>query len=106
MFRRFLRLASSKEMSSLLHGKKEDKRQNEAMKAEKDVKKMSLYEMCKARNIELTHYADAKKASTDFQKTKSELFKAFSKAELGTWVKKPMEQDEFQLEISDTTITK
>ena len=37
------------------------------MEAEKDVKKMSLYEMCKTRNIELTHYADAKKASTDFQ---------------------------------------
>jgi len=106
LFRRFLRLASSKGMSPLLHGKKEaaasgDDRQSKAMKAEKDVKKMSLYEMCKTRNIELTHYADAKKASTDFQKTKSELFKAFSKAELGAWVKKPMEQDDFQLSITE-----
>merc|ERR1712223_1379192 len=103
-FRRFLKLASSKEMSPLLHLKKEaaasgDDRQSEGMEAEKDVKKMSLYEMCKTRNIELTHYADAKKASTDFQNTKDQLFKAFSKAGLGTWVKKPMEQDEFQLEI-------
>ena len=96
LFRRFLKLASSKEMSSLSFEKEE---KNERRNSRKD-KKMSLFEKCKTRNIELTHYAEAKNASTHFQTTKSELFKAFSKAELGTWVKKPMEQDEFYVEIS------
>ena len=97
LFRRFLKLASSKEMSPLSFEKEE---KNERKNSRKKVEKMSLYEKCKTRNIELTHYAEAKNASTHFQTTKSELFKAFSKAELGTWVKKPMEQDEFYVEIS------
>ena len=97
LFRRFLKLASSKEMSPLSFEKEE---KNERKNSRKKVEKMSLYEKCKTRNIELTHYAEAKNASTNFQTTKSELFKAFSKAELGTWVKKPMEQDEFYVEIS------
>ena len=101
LFRRFLKLASSKEMS-FVSFEKEEKEKNETRKnsRQKKVEKMSLYEKCKTRNIELTHYAEAKTASTHFQTTKSELFKAFSKAELGTWVKKPMEQDEFYVEIS------
>merc|ERR1711976_880593 len=86
-FRRFLKLASSKEMSPLLQCKKEaaasgDDRQSEAMEAEKDVKKMSLYEMCKTRNIELTHYADAKKASTDFRKPRMNYSKHFPRQDL------------------------
>lgn len=57
--------------------------------------KQSLLESCKTKKIELTQYSEAKRASTEFQRAKDELFKAFSKAELGAWVKKPMEQDEF-----------
>eukprot|EP00096_Caligus_rogercresseyi_P003450 TRINITY_DN1647_c0_g1_i2.p1 TRINITY_DN1647_c0_g1~~TRINITY_DN1647_c0_g1_i2.p1 ORF type:complete len:192 (-),score=52.85 TRINITY_DN1647_c0_g1_i2:877-1452(-) len=40
-------------------------------------------------------YADVKRLSLDFQSAKSRLVEAFKKAELGSWVKKPMEQDEF-----------
>ena len=47
----------------------------------------------------MTEYSEAKKASEGFQKAKNQMFKAFAKAELGTWVKKPMEQDEFHIDI-------
>ena len=51
----------------------------------------------------LTQYSEAKRASKEFQKAKGELFKAFAKAELGTWVKKPMEQDEFHIDQNSDT---
>jgi double stranded RNA-specific editase B len=47
-------------------------------------------------DTEPVQYGEAKQGCTDFQQTKLELFKAFKKAELGSWVKKPMEQDEFE----------
>ena len=47
---------------------------------------------------ELGLYCEAKKAAADFQSAKEQLFVSFKKAELGKWVKKPMEQDEFSLE--------
>ena len=59
---------------------------------------MSLLEQSKIENVSLTQYSEAKRASKEFQKAKSELYKAFAKAELGTWVKKPMEQDEFHID--------
>lgn len=82
MFRRFLKLASSKDLLPLNNQNAEE---------------CSLLEQCKKKNISLTQYFEAKKASEEFQKAKGELYKAFAKAELGTWVKKPMEQDEFEL---------
>ncbi len=42
-------------------------------------------------------YNTAKAEAADFQAAKEQLFCAFKKAELGSWVKKPMEQDEFAL---------
>jgi len=42
-------------------------------------------------------YAEAKIGSKKFQEAKASLFKAFKEAELGHWVKKPMEQDEFEV---------
>ena len=42
-------------------------------------------------------YAEAKTGSTKFQQAKKSLFKAFKKADLGNWIKKPMEQDEFEI---------
>lgn len=42
-------------------------------------------------------YAEAKQGSKTFQEVKQLLFKAFLDAELGHWVKKPMEQDEFEV---------
>jgi len=42
-------------------------------------------------------YSDAKLGSKKFQDVKGLLFKAFKDAQLGHWVKKPMEQDEFEV---------
>eukprot|EP00088_Acartia_fossae_P048483 TRINITY_DN5291_c0_g1_i1.p1 TRINITY_DN5291_c0_g1~~TRINITY_DN5291_c0_g1_i1.p1 ORF type:complete len:761 (+),score=196.81 TRINITY_DN5291_c0_g1_i1:47-2329(+) len=44
-----------------------------------------------------TVYAVAKKGSTNFQISKNLLFKAFQKANNGDWIKKPMEQDDFEI---------
>ena len=41
------------------------------------------------------NYTEAKSAVMDYQITKQQLFKAFQKAGLGNWVKKPVEQDQF-----------
>ena len=43
-------------------------------------------------------YADAKLASKNYQDAKEAMFKTFDKSGLGTWMKKPMEQDLFQLD--------
>ena len=42
-------------------------------------------------------YVEAKEGSKKFQQAKKSLFKAFMKANLGNWIKKPMEQDEFEI---------
>ncbi len=47
---------------------------------------------------DLKQYSVAKSAARDFQEAKKQLFAAFRKANLGSWVKKPMEQDEFFLD--------
>ena len=57
-----------------------------------------LNEATNRLKIELNEYGRAKMASSAFQEAKKELFLAFSKADLGQWVKKPLEQDEFELE--------
>ncbi|XP_034235051.1 double-stranded RNA-specific editase 1 isoform X2 [Thrips palmi] len=43
-------------------------------------------------------YAEAKLAVDDYQQSKNQLMKAFLKASLGTWLKKPIEQDQFEIE--------
>ena len=42
-------------------------------------------------------YSQVKEGSTKFQEAKKNLFKAFKKAGQGDWIKKPMEQDEFEI---------
>lgn len=42
-------------------------------------------------------YSDMKVAPRDYQAAKNHANKAFEKAGLGTWIKKPMEQDTFEL---------
>eukprot|EP00092_Neocalanus_flemingeri_P029434 GFUD01031960.1.p1 GENE.GFUD01031960.1~~GFUD01031960.1.p1 ORF type:complete len:688 (-),score=250.66 GFUD01031960.1:145-2208(-) len=42
-------------------------------------------------------YSEVKEGSKKFQTVKGLLFKAFKDAGLGNWVKKPMEQDEFEV---------
>jgi len=52
-----------------------------------------------AKSVDWSQYSEAKSASNAFQEAKSQLFAAFKKSELGTWVKKPMEQDEFNCSL-------
>ena len=47
------------------------------------------------QNQDTMQYDLAKIAAGDFQEAKKQLFEAFKKAELGNWIKKPMEQDDF-----------
>lgn len=42
-------------------------------------------------------YSDAKSAVKDYQMAKKELFAAFQREDFGTWLKKPIEQDQFVL---------
>ena len=42
-------------------------------------------------------YHDSKQAASEYQAAKQALTKAFHKAGLGAWVKKPTEQDQFTL---------
>ncbi|XP_025083913.1 double-stranded RNA-specific editase 1-like isoform X3 [Pomacea canaliculata] len=44
-------------------------------------------------------YGEAKAAHTRYQVLKSELFQAFHKMGLGSWVQKPLESDQFELPI-------
>ncbi|XP_045530314.1 double-stranded RNA-specific editase Adar isoform X2 [Pieris brassicae] len=48
-------------------------------------------------------YAEAKQLSTSYQMAKQCLVTAFEKAQLGTWVKKPIEQDQFLCEIHEAS---
>ncbi|XP_007946306.1 double-stranded RNA-specific editase B2 [Orycteropus afer afer] len=45
-------------------------------------------------------YCEAKLGAYTYQSVKQQLFKAFQKAGLGTWVRKPPEQDQFRLTIN------
>lgn len=47
----------------------------------------------------LSHYREAKRTASRFQRAKKELVEAFERAGLGRWVKKPMEQDDFQFAV-------
>ncbi|XP_068101312.1 double-stranded RNA-specific editase 1 isoform X2 [Hyperolius riggenbachi] len=44
-------------------------------------------------------YYDTKQSATEYQAAKECVFKAFQKAGLGAWVKKPIEQDQFPLTV-------
>lgn len=44
-------------------------------------------------------YSETKQASRDYQIAKRELFDAFRREDLGSWLKKPIEQDNFNLPI-------
>ncbi|XP_004588523.2 double-stranded RNA-specific editase B2 [Ochotona princeps] len=44
-------------------------------------------------------YCEAKQGAQTYQSVKQQLFKAFQKAGLGTWVRKPPEQDQFLLTL-------
>uniref|UniRef100_A0A182QTY8 A to I editase domain-containing protein n=1 Tax=Anopheles farauti TaxID=69004 RepID=A0A182QTY8_9DIPT len=48
----------------------------------------------------LRTYFETKMAVTEYQQAKSELFAAFSKEDLGEWLKKPIDQDQFTLLVA------
>lgn len=45
-------------------------------------------------------YADVKSAAKDYQEAKTKMVAAFLKAGLGVWMKKPLEQDQFALDVN------
>ncbi|XP_067012157.2 double-stranded RNA-specific editase Adar [Anabrus simplex] len=47
-------------------------------------------------------YSEAKAAVQDYNMAKEQLVQAFHKAELGMWLKKPIEQDQFELDGNDS----
>ncbi|OWR42378.1 adenosine deaminase, partial [Danaus plexippus plexippus] len=50
-------------------------------------------------NLDTLLYNEAKQLCTTYQLAKSELTGAFSRAQLGRWIKKPLEQDQFVCEL-------
>ncbi|XP_040887832.1 double-stranded RNA-specific editase 1-like [Toxotes jaculatrix] len=51
------------------------------------------------RTVRPSSYHEAKQAAVEYHSAKQTLFRAFRKAGLGAWVKKPIEQDQFALTI-------
>ncbi|XP_018560030.2 LOW QUALITY PROTEIN: double-stranded RNA-specific editase 1-like [Lates calcarifer] len=49
------------------------------------------------RTVRPSSYHEAKQAAVEYHSVKQTLFRAFHKAGLGAWVKKPIEQDQFAL---------
>lgn len=49
------------------------------------------------RTVRPSSYHEAKQAAVEYHSSKQTLFRAFQKAGLGAWVKKPIEQDQFAL---------
>lgn len=49
-----------------------------------------------ARDLNM-EYCDIKTTVSDYQMAKKELFGAFQREDFGTWLKKPIEQDQFVL---------
>ena len=45
-------------------------------------------------------YSEGKASVMDYQLAKQQVYKAFDKAGLGTWIKKPLEQDQFEIILS------
>uniref|UniRef100_A0A3Q0TB38 Adenosine deaminase RNA specific B1a n=1 Tax=Amphilophus citrinellus TaxID=61819 RepID=A0A3Q0TB38_AMPCI len=64
---------------------------------------MNLYRklssMLRIRTARPSSYHEAKQAVMEYHCAKQTLFRAFQKAGLGAWVKKPIEQDQFALSI-------
>ncbi|CAH2101475.1 unnamed protein product [Euphydryas editha] len=51
------------------------------------------------KNLDYLLYNEAKALCTTYQVAKETLTSAFERAQLGRWIKKPIEQDQFQCEI-------
>uniref|UniRef100_A0A3Q1GK80 Adenosine deaminase RNA specific B1a n=1 Tax=Acanthochromis polyacanthus TaxID=80966 RepID=A0A3Q1GK80_9TELE len=58
---------------------------------------LQLAPTLRIRTVRPNSYHDAKQAAVEYHSSKQTLFRAFYKAGLGAWVKKPIEQDQFAL---------
>ncbi|KAG7999411.1 Double-stranded RNA-specific editase 1 [Nibea albiflora] len=56
-----------------------------------------LAAILRIRTMRPSSYHEAKQAAVEYHSSKQTLFRAFHKAGLGAWVKKPIEQDQFAL---------
>ncbi|XP_072235363.1 double-stranded RNA-specific editase 1-like [Leuresthes tenuis] len=56
-----------------------------------------LSSILRIRTVRPSSYHEAKQAAVEYHSAKQALFRAFHKAGLGAWVKKPIEQDQFPL---------
>lgn len=58
---------------------------------------LKLSSSLRIRTVRPSSYHEAKQAAVEYHGAKQTLFKAFQKAGLGAWVKKPIEQDQFSV---------
>lgn len=58
---------------------------------------LQLSSSLRIRTARPSSYHEAKQAAAEYHGAKQALFKAFQKAGLGAWVKKPIEQDQFSV---------
>lgn len=58
---------------------------------------LKLSSSLRIRTARPSSYHEAKQAAVEYHGAKQTLFKAFQKAGLGAWVKKPIEQDQFSV---------
>ncbi|XP_063928774.1 double-stranded RNA-specific editase 1-like isoform X2 [Zophobas morio] len=56
-----------------------------------------IFSITEVESKSLKTYGDIKEAASSYQVAKTRLYEAFIKANLGTWISKPTEQDMFQL---------
>lgn len=60
-----------------------------------NVKLFQLSSSLRIKTVRPSTYHEAKQAALEYHSSKQTLFRAFQKAGLGAWVKKPIEQDQF-----------
>lgn len=58
---------------------------------------VQLSSTLRIKTVRPSSYHEAKQAAAEYHSSKQKLFRAFHKAGLGAWVKKPIEQDQFSL---------
>ncbi|KAK2856677.1 hypothetical protein Q5P01_005412 [Channa striata] len=59
--------------------------------------KSKFFSILRIRTVRPRSYHEAKQAAVEYHSAKQALFRAFHKTGLGAWVKKPIEQDQFEL---------
>lgn len=103
LFRRFMNLLQNPDISLIEQDTNTSQVQNEPTNDENVEVDLKIVEDNVNRlpiGARMSQYCAAKQAATKIQIAKAHLLEAFKREQLGTWVKKPMEQDERVLETS------